>query len=131
GLCRASLSRHGLRVSQHFFDRRVACKDAAQTVLTQRNHSKLDRLLLYGYGRRAVVDQFAGRIRNLQEFVNSFSSSVAGVVASLATFAVEELFIANIVTRDAELRQQRIVRTVRGAAMTADAAQQSLTKDGL
>ena len=47
-----------LRVSQHFFDGGVACEDAAQAVLAQRDHSELDRLLFDRYRRRAFIDQF-------------------------------------------------------------------------
>ena len=47
---------------QHFFDGGVAVEDAAQAVLPQRDHAKLDRFLLQGNGRRAFIDQFANRI---------------------------------------------------------------------
>src|ERR1700757_2693246 len=94
-----------LRVSQHFFDGCVAREDAAQTVLTQRDHSKLDRLLFDRNSWRALVDQLTDWICNRQELVNSFPSFVAGVVTSVATFAVEELFLAKIAARNPELRQ--------------------------
>src|SRR4030095_3515332 len=118
------------RVSQHFFDGRVACEDAAQTVLAQRDHSKLDCLLFYCNSWRSLVDQFANRITNLQKLVNAFSSLVAGIIASVATFPVEEWLLANVAARDAELRQQRVIRPVRGAAMCTDATQQALTEHG-
>src|SRR6478672_12294386 len=91
-------------IFQHFFDRRVACKDAAEAVLAQSNHSKLDRLLFNRHGRRAFVDQFTNWIRDSQKLVNSFPSFVAGVVTSVATFAVEKLLVADVASRDAELR---------------------------
>src|SRR6266568_7751013 len=118
-------------ISQHFFNRCVACENATQAVLAQCDHSELDRFLLYGDGRRALVDQFTDRISNLQKLVNSFSSFVTGVVTSVAPFAVKELFLAEILPRDAELCQQGVVRPVRSAAVSTDAAQQPLPKDGL
>src|SRR5215472_10886536 len=90
-----------LRVSQHFFNRCVACENAAQAILAQCVHSKLDGLLLNGDGRRALVDQFTDRISYLQKLVNSFSSFVTGIVTGIATFAVEELFLAKVAARDA------------------------------
>src|SRR5436190_274374 len=93
------------RISQHFFNRCVACENAAQAVLAQCDHSKLDRFLLYGDGRRALVDQFTNRVVNLQKLVNSFSSFVTGVVTSVAPLAVEELFLAKVAARDAEFNQ--------------------------
>src|SRR5437763_17000580 len=96
GLCRASLPRRVLCVFQHLFDCRVACKDAAQAVLAQRNRSKLDRLVFDRHGRRALVDQFTNRIRDSQKLVNSFSSFVAGVITRIATFAVEKLLLAKV-----------------------------------
>src|SRR5690242_1925333 len=85
-----------LGVFQHLFDGRVACKDAAQTVLAQGNHPKLDRLLFDRYGRRALIDQFTDWIGDSQKLVNSFPSFVAGVITGIATFAVKELFLAKI-----------------------------------
>src|SRR5437764_11507850 len=110
GVCRASLPCLALGVFQHLFDRRVACKDAAQAVLAQRNGSKLDRLLFDRHGRRALVDQFTNWIRDSQKLVNSFSSFVAGVVTRIATFAVEKLLLAKIAARDTKFRQQRVIR---------------------
>src|SRR6266496_4754227 len=89
-------------VSQHFFDCCVAVKNAAQAVLTQGNHSKLDRLLLNRYSRRALVNQFTDGVAYFQKFVNPFSSFVSRVVTSVATFAVEELFVAYVLARDAQ-----------------------------
>ena len=78
-----------LRIAQHFLDAGVASEDAAQAILAQRDHSKLDRLLFQGDRRRVLIDQFTKRIRNLQKLVNSFTSFVAGVVASVAACAVK------------------------------------------
>src|SRR3954453_302332 len=102
GLCRASLPRQSLRVFQHFFDRRVACKDAAQAILAQRNHSKLDGLLFDRHGWSAFVDQFTDRICDFQKLVNSFPSFVAGVVTRVATFPVKELSLPNVAARDTD-----------------------------
>src|SRR5438132_8498540 len=118
-------------ISQHFFNRCVACENATQAVLAQCDHSELDRFLPYGDGRRALVDQFTDRIGNLQKLVNSFSPFVTGVVTSVAAFAVKKLFLTEIVPRDAELRQQGVVRPVRGRAVSAYSPQQPLRKDGL
>src|SRR3954447_17082232 len=105
GLCRASLPGLALGVFQHLFNRRVACKDAAQAVLAQRNHSKLDRLLFDRDRRRALVDQFTNWIGDSQKLVNSFPSFVAGVVTRIATFAVKELFLAKIAARETEFSE--------------------------
>ena len=50
-------------VFQHFLDRGVAGKDAAQAILAQRDHAELDRFLFQNNGRRAFVNQLAQRIR--------------------------------------------------------------------
>jgi hypothetical protein len=47
-----------LRVAEHFFDSCVAREDAAQTVLAQRDHSKLNRLLFDRNSWRTLVNQF-------------------------------------------------------------------------
>src|SRR5881398_1207029 len=80
-------------VSQHFFDGGVASEDAAQTVLAQCYHSKLNGLLFQCNRWRAFIDQFTNRIGDSQQFVDSFSSLVSCVVTSVTTFPVEELFI--------------------------------------
>jgi hypothetical protein len=63
GLCRASLIDHGLRVSEHFLNGSVACEDAAQAVLAQRNHSKLDRFcLIVTVGARSLINSRIGSV---------------------------------------------------------------------
>src|SRR5438105_15351728 len=54
-----------LGVLQHFFDRSVAGEDAAQSVLSQRHHPELDRLLFENDRRGALVDQLTERVREL------------------------------------------------------------------
>src|SRR5437867_8376658 len=93
------------RVSQHFLDGSVASEDAAQAVLTQRHHSKLDRLLFQCDRGRALIDQFTKRVGDFEKLVNPFASFVAGVVAGVAAFAVKKLFIANIRPRNPQLRE--------------------------
>src|SRR5215469_1947192 len=92
-------------ISKYFLEGGVAGEDAAQAVLAQRDHSKLDRLLFDSDRGRTVVDQFAKRIGNLQELVDPFSSFVACVVTSVTTLAVEELFVANVLPRKPQFRQ--------------------------
>src|SRR6266516_712468 len=94
-----------LRIAQHFLDTSVASEDATQAVLAQRDHSKLDRLLFQGDRRRALIDQFTEWIGNLQKLVNSFTSFIAGVVASVAAFAVKEFFVAEVAPRNPQFRQ--------------------------
>src|SRR6266550_7396664 len=118
-------------ISQHFFDCCVAGKNAAQAVLPQGDHSKLDRLLLNRYRRRALVDQFTDWVAYFQKLVNPFSSFVPRVVTSVATFAVEELFVAYVLARDAQLGKYSFVWLIGSAAIATDAAQQSLTKNRL
>src|SRR5205823_1936697 len=118
------------RISQHFFDGGVASEDAAQTVLAQCYHSKLNSLLFQCNRWRPFIDQFTTRIGDSQQFVDSFSSLVSCVVTSVTTFPVEELFIADVLLRDPQLSQQRLARFVSSAALAADAAQQTLTEDG-
>src|SRR4029077_19883974 len=120
-----------LGIAQHFLDGGVAGENAAQAVLTQRDHSELDRLLFQGDRRCALIDQFTKRIGDLQKLVNSFASFVAGVVASVAAFAVKEFFVANVAPRNPQLRQSRVTRLVSSAAMATDGAHQTLTKDSL
>src|SRR6266480_5747802 len=124
--CRVSLG-----VAQHFLNGGVASKDAAQAVLAQRDHSKLDRFLFQGDRRRAFIDQFTKGIGNFQKLVDPFPSYVAGVVTSVATFAVKEFFIANVLPRDPQLREQRVAWLISGAALATDAAQQTLTEHRL
>src|SRR4029453_3678726 len=95
----------------------------------QRDHSKLDRFLLDRNCRRALVYHFTDGVRNFQKLINSLPAFLASVVTSVATFTVEELFLAKVAARNTELRQHRVVRPVRRAALSTDAAQQPLTED--
>jgi hypothetical protein len=57
----SSLIRHSCfvtfsRISQHFLNGGVACEDATQAVLAQRDHPKLDRFLSYRNRGRALID---------------------------------------------------------------------------
>ena len=81
----------GSGVFQHFLDRGVAGENAAQSVLSQRHHPELDRLLFQRDGRRAFVDQFAERVGDLQQFVDAFAAFVAGLVAGVAALAVVKI----------------------------------------
>src|SRR6266513_1019262 len=128
----AKTPRHSLsRVSQNLLDCSVASEDAAQAVLAQRHHSKLDRLLFQGNRRRAFIDQFTNRIANFQKLVNPFSPFVTRVVTGVATFAVIELFFAYVPPRNPQLCKQCLTWLIGGAAVATDAAQQTLTQDGL
>src|SRR5215216_5503403 len=93
------------RISQHFFDGCVADENATQAVLTQGNHSKLDCFLLNHYSRCALVNQFTNGVAYFQKLVNPFASFVSRVVTSVATFAIEELFVAYVLARDAQLNK--------------------------
>src|SRR6476646_2526133 len=93
---------HFSGVSEYFFNGGVARKDAAQAVLAQRDHPKLDRLLFYRNCGRALIDQLTEGICNFQKLVNPFPSFVAGVVTSVAALSVEELFAANVLPRKAQ-----------------------------
>jgi hypothetical protein len=53
-----------LGVLQHFLDRGISSENAAQTIVPERNHSKLDRLLFQGNRRRTLVNQFTDRVGN-------------------------------------------------------------------
>ena len=119
-----------LCISQHFLNGCVACENAAQTVLPQSDHSKLDRLLFDRDRWRALVNQFTNWICHSEKLVNSFASFVASVVTGVATFAVKELFFTEIAASDAKLGQQRVTWSVWRAAMSTNAAQQPLTKNG-
>ena len=110
-----------LRIAKHFLDGGVASEDTAQAVLTQRDHSKLDRLLFQGDRGRALIDQLTKRVGNLQKLVNPFASFVAGIVASVAAFAIEELLVAYVLLRNSQLRQECVIRLISGAALPADA----------
>src|SRR5438093_10814485 len=58
---------NALRVSQHFFNGRVASEDTAQPIVAQRNHSKLDGFLFQRDRRSALIDQFTKRIGNFHK----------------------------------------------------------------
>src|SRR6266404_6771143 len=116
-------------VFQYFLDRRVAGENAAQSVLAQRDHTELDRLLLENNRRRAFVDQFADWIGNFHQLVNSLAAFVASVVTRVATLAIEKLAISDVAFRNFELRKQRIVRLVGRAAIRTNAAKQTLPDD--
>src|SRR6202030_1516925 len=77
-------------IFQYLLDRSIAGENATQAVLPQRYHPELDRLLLENNGRSAFVDQFAQRIGDLHQFINSFSPFVADVVAAVAALAAEK-----------------------------------------
>src|SRR5438477_11208376 len=107
------LSAFGIRASsfasgvfQYLLDRSVAGENVTQSILAQRYHSKLDRFLLQNDGRRALVDQFAKWVGDFHQLVNSFAAFVAGVVASVASFAVKKFAVANVASGNSKLREK-------------------------
>ena len=114
---------HRSSIPEHFFDSSVAGVDAAQAILAQRDHSKLNCFLFYCDRWRAFIHQLTHWISNLQKLVNSFSSFVARIVAGVAAFAVKELFVANIRPGNPQFRQEGIAGLIRRAALPTDAAQ--------
>src|SRR5205807_547901 len=104
-----SMSMSGDRsgVFQYLLDRGVARKNAAQTVLPQRHHAELNRLLFQHNGWRALADQFAERFGDFHQLVNSLAAFVTGVVARVAAFAVEEFATADVALGNFELREKR------------------------
>src|SRR5712671_6735371 len=83
-------------VFQGLFDGGIAGKDTAQSILPQCHHSQLDRFLFENDGRPPFNDQLAERVGDFHQLINSFAALVAGVVARVATFAVEKFAIADI-----------------------------------
>src|SRR5712692_10144639 len=94
-----------LRVFQHFLDGCIALENAAQSVLAQRHHSELDRFLFENDGRRPLIDQFTDRISDFHQFVNAFAAFVTGVIARVASFAVEKLSITNVAAGELQFRE--------------------------
>src|SRR5581483_5353013 len=62
---------------------------------------------------------------------NSFAALLAGVIAGVATFAVEELTVADVAFRQIQLLEQRFVRLISSATIRTNAAKQSLAEHGL
>ena len=83
------------------------------------------------HGRRALVDQFANRIADLHQLVDSFAALVAGVVAGVATFAVVEFFSPMSRGESSSCASRISVGSIGRAAMRADAAQQALAEHSL
>src|ERR1700731_1783359 len=83
-------------VFQYLLDGGVAGEDAAQSIMPQRHHTELDRFLFENDRRRPLVDQLAERIGDFHQLINPFAALVTGVVARVATFAVEKFAIANV-----------------------------------
>src|ERR1700736_1852749 len=83
-------------VFQYLLDGGVAGENAPQSVLPQRHHSELDRFLFENDRRRPFVDRFADRIGDFHQLINSFTAFVTGVVARVATLAVEKFAITNV-----------------------------------
>src|SRR4029077_14489948 len=105
-ICHSSfVFRHFSRVPEHLLEGSVAGEDAAQAVLAQSDHSKLDSLLFNRNRGCTVIDHLAKRIGDLQKLVDSFSSFVARVVTGVATFAVEEFLVTNVLPRESQLRK--------------------------
>jgi len=119
------------RVFQNFFNRSVAGENAAQSVLAQRHHSELDRLLFEHNRGRALIDQFANRIGDLHQFINAFAAFVTGVVAGVAAFPVKELAVANFAPRKFQLREHGLVRLISGPAIRTNAAQSGPHDSGI
>lgn len=119
-----------LGVFEHFFDRRCALENASQAILPQRHHAEFNRLLFQHNRRRALVDQLADRIVDLHQFVDPLAPFVAGVVAGIATFAVEEILLADVASRELELIEKCLVRLISGAALRTDAPEQALAENG-
>src|ERR1051325_805482 len=111
------------RVSHHFFNCRVTREDTAQTILAQRDHAKLGRFLFDRDSGRPFVNQFTDWVGDSQKLVNSLPSFVAGIVAGIATFSVEELFPVNVAPGDTEFCEQGVTRPARRATTIADTAQ--------
>src|SRR5467141_466551 len=83
-------------VFQYLLDRGVSAEDAAESILTQRDHSEFDRFLFEHNRRRALVDQFAQGIVDSHQLVNSCAAFVAGVFTNVAAFPVEKFSIADV-----------------------------------
>ena len=63
----------GLCVFQHFFDGRQSLVDRAESVVAERDHPEFNRFLLHHHGRSALVDQFAQRVADVEQFVDALA----------------------------------------------------------
>src|SRR5204862_3432496 len=118
-------------ILEDLLDRGVALENAPDAVLTERDHTELDRLLFQDNRGRAVVDQGPNRVGDLHQFVNPFAPLVAGAVAFIAAFAVVELAIADFMRGEVELRQKRSVRLISCPTIGTNAPDQALPKDSI
>src|SRR5258706_4347380 len=96
------------RVLEHFLDRRFPFVNAPQSILPERRHAELDRLLFQDDRRRALVDQLADRVGDVEQLVDALAAFVTGLVTSLAPFAVVKILVADLVRREHELRERRL-----------------------
>src|ERR1700677_2780006 len=121
----------GLGVLEDFLDGGFAFENTAQAVGAERGHAELDCLLADDDGGRALSDELADRLGDVEQFVDALAAFVTGMVALLAAGAVVKILVADVVDGKPDLTQDRLARLVRRATAGADAPNEALPEHAL
>jgi hypothetical protein len=98
-------SERKLCVFQYLLDGRNPFEDVSKTILTQSLHSELLGFLLQDDRRGSLRNKISNRIAHIEEFEETLSSLVSGVVAGITTLPGVELSASRVGTGQSELRE--------------------------
>lgn len=118
-----------LGVFENFFDRRGSHVDIAQTIFAEGVHPQFDRFLFQHYRRSTRGDQFADWVRDIEQLVESATTTVTGLSARGAATTGEELLVAQFMSGDPELIEDGFVGLVWHFAVFANCPDQTLGED--
>ena len=102
-----------LCIFEHFLNGGIAEVDVAQTILAESLHAELDGFLLDDDRGCTLDDEIANRIGDVEKLVETLTTFVARLPASITTAASVETLVANFVRRNAELGENCFVWFVR------------------
>ena len=118
-------------IFDNLLDGRNSAINRSKAVLAKGGHAEFYRFLPDENRRGSIVDQVTQRVSDFQEFVDSFASLIARMVARVAPLPVIEVLVANVVRCEPKRTKDRLRRLVGRAALRADFPNETLSEHAL